>query len=113
MGGIAKTPPPPYYAVIFTSVRTEGDNGYGKMAAEMVKLGSSQPGFLGAESVRNEEGMGITVSYWESPEAIENWKNHLRHKEAQQLGRELWYDTFATRVCKVDRHGLFKPPSAE
>lgn len=110
MSEIAKTPNPPYYAVIFTSVRSEGDNGYEKMANEMVKLGFGQPGFLGAESTRDEGGVGITVSYWDSIEAIDNWKNHPRHMEAQRLGQEQWYEKFATRVCKVERHGLFKAP---
>ena len=109
MSELAKTPNPPYYAVIFTSIRTEGDNGYEKMADEMVKLGFSQPGFLGAENARNINGVGITVSYWDSLEAVESWKNHPRHREAQKLGEDIWYKSFATRVCKVERHGLFKP----
>ena len=109
MSELAKTPQPPYYAVIFTSVRTERDHGYEQMADEMVKLGFNQPGFLGAESTRDINGVGITVSYWASLEAIENWKNHPRHRDAQKLGEDLWYKTFATRVCKVERHGLFKP----
>lgn len=113
MSEIAKSPAPPYYAVIFTSVRTEGDNGYAKMADEMTELGVDQPGFLGVESVRDAEGAGITVSYWDSLEAIENWRNHPRHREAQKSGQELWYKSFATRVCKVERHGRFKPPNAE
>lgn len=108
MSEIAKTPEPPYYAVIFTSVRTEGDHGYEKMSDEMVKLGFNQPGFLGAESVRDEKGVGITVSYWDSLKAIKDWKNHPRHLEAQRLGEELWYKSFATRVCRVERLGLFK-----
>jgi heme-degrading monooxygenase HmoA len=108
MSAIAKTTQPPYYAVIFTSVRTESDNGYEKMANEMVERGFSQPGFLGAESVRDVTGVGITVSYWESLEVIENWKNHTRHKVAQKLGQDLWYESFATRVCQVESLGLFK-----
>ncbi|MDU4961978.1 MAG: antibiotic biosynthesis monooxygenase [Sporomusaceae bacterium] len=103
----------PCYAVIFTSVRTPGDNGYEAMANEMVKLGSDQPGFLGVESVRGADGAGITVSYWDSLAAIERWKNHPRHREAQRLGRELWYEGFATRVCKVERFGGFKLPGRE
>jgi heme-degrading monooxygenase HmoA len=67
---IAKTPEPPYYAVIFTSQRTEGDGGYGHMAERMIDLAAMQPGFLGVESVRGSEGVGITVSYWSSEEAI-------------------------------------------
>lgn len=101
-------PEPPYYAVIFTSVRG-GEEGYAEMAGELLRLVSEQPGFLGAESAREADGAGITVSYWESLEAIENWWNHPRHQVAQAVGAKLWYETFATRVCRVERHGRFKP----
>ena len=98
---IAKTPEPPYYAVIFTSLRTEGDNGYAEMADEMVELAQKQPGYLGIESAR--DGLGITVSYWESLEAIKNWKANERHLLAQAKGHKEWYAAFKTRVCKVER----------
>jgi len=98
---IASTPKPPYYAVIFTSLRTEGDNGYGEMADRMNELAAQQPGFLGIESVR--DGLGITVSYWDSLEAIKHWKANLEHKEAQKSGRERWYSTFRIRIAKVER----------
>jgi heme-degrading monooxygenase HmoA len=98
---IAETPEPPYYAVIFTSLRTEDDNGYGDMAVEMNELAKSQPGYLGVESAREE--LGITVSYWESLAAIKNWKSNARHKFAQQLGREKWYAQYKTRICRVER----------
>jgi len=99
--GIASTPKPPYYAVIFTSRRTEGDNGYGDMAKEMDELAKEQPGYLGIESAR--DGLGITVPYWESPEAIKNWKANERHRFAQQHGRENWYEKYKVRICKVER----------
>lgn len=95
------TPEPPYYAVIFSSYRTEGDNGYAEMADRMVELASEQPGFLGIESAR--EGLGITVSYWASLEAISNWKNNAEHREAQRLGHQKWYSSFRVRVAKVER----------
>lgn len=101
MSSIASTPKPPYYAVIFTSLRTEGDNGYGEMAARMNELAAQQPGFLGIESVR--DGLGITVSYWDSLEAIKNWKANLEHQEAQKSGRERWYSAFKVRIAKVER----------
>ncbi|MBV1787623.1 antibiotic biosynthesis monooxygenase [Marinobacterium sp. D7] len=101
MSLIAQTPEPPYYAVVFTSVRTEGDNGYGEMAARMVELASQQPGFLGVESAREE--VGITVSYWSDLESIRNWKANLEHQLAQKLGREQWYSAFKTRIAKVER----------
>ncbi len=103
MSDIANTPQPPYYAVIFTSRRIDGDNGYGEMADEMLELASQQPGFLGAESVRDATGVGITVSYWESEEAIQRWREHSRHQIAQKLGRDVWYERYAVRVCKVER----------
>lgn len=105
MPSIAETPNPPYYAVIFTSVRTEGDDGYGAMAQKMLDLASQQPGFLGMESARNETG--ITVSYWADLASIKAWKENVEHREAQALGREKWYSTFKTRICKVERdYGL-------
>lgn len=92
-----------YYAVIFTSLRTEGDNGYEAMAEKMVQMASEQPGFLGVESVRDESGAGITVSYWESLEAISNWKKNDAHRIAQDRGKQEWYQQYKTRICKVER----------
>jgi heme-degrading monooxygenase HmoA len=100
--GIAPTPKPPYYAVIFTSVRTDKDfAGYDAMAAKMAELAAEQPGFLGMESVR--DGLGITVSYWESLEAIAAWKRNAEHRVAQKLGNAEWYAAHRVRVCKVER----------
>jgi heme-degrading monooxygenase HmoA len=98
---IATTPAPPYYAVIFTSLRTDGEAGYGDMAQRMVDLAAGQPGFLGIESAREE--LGITVSYWESLEAIRAWKAHAEHKIAQERGRQQWYRAYKTRICRVER----------
>lgn len=107
MSGIKKTPEPPYYAVIFTSQRTEGDRGYGKMADKMVELASLQKGFLGMESAR-DEGVGITVSYWESLESIKDWKENSAHRVAQEKGKTKWYKNFSLRVCRVERHTFFE-----
>jgi len=105
MSVIANTPKPPYFAVIFTSIRTEGDNGYGQTAHRMVELAEQQPGFLGVESAR--EDVGITVSYWEDLSSIKNWKANSEHLEAQKTGRKSWYDSFKVRISKVERdYGL-------
>lgn len=92
-----------YYAVIFSSQRTHGDNGYGAMADRMAELASQQPGFIGVESVRDSSGTGITISYWESLEAISNWKKNETHKVAQEKGKQVWYENYTTRICKVER----------
>jgi heme-degrading monooxygenase HmoA len=105
---IAKTPAAPYFAVIFTSLRTEGDQGYGQTAERMVELAREQPGFLGVESARGEDGLGITVSYWASEAAILAWKLHAEHTEVREQGRSTWYEACHTRVCKVERAYLFE-----
>lgn len=98
---IASTPTPPYYAVIFTSIRTSIDEGYGQMAETMVTLAQQQPGYLGHESAR--ETIGITVSYWKDLEAIRAWKTNLDHLMAQRIGKEKWYASYKTRICLVER----------
>ncbi|WP_445492657.1 antibiotic biosynthesis monooxygenase family protein [Niallia sp. 03133] len=104
----AKTPNPPYYAVIFTSQRTEKDDeGYGKVANLMDELASKQPGFLGVESSRDQDGIGITVSYWNSLESIKLWKDNMPHQKAQEKGKSDWYSKYITRICKVERDYTF------
>lgn len=98
---LAKTPTPPYYAVIFTSVKMENDEGYNEMAERMVELAQQQPGFLGVESARNE--IGITVSYWTDLTSIKNWREHAEHTIAREKGRADWYKAFKTRIAKVER----------
>ena len=101
MSRLAVTPAPPYYAVIFTSERTGEGAGYGDTAAQMLALAASQPGFLGVESARDD--LGITVSYWDSLEAIADWKQNSEHLVAQENGRASWYSAYKTRICRVGR----------
>jgi heme-degrading monooxygenase HmoA len=96
---IADTPKPPYYAVIFSTLRTEIDEGYFETATRMEELAKLQEGYLGIESARNE--IGITVSYWNSIEAIKKWKNNAEHALAREKGKELWYQKYQLRICKV------------
>ncbi|WP_242224112.1 antibiotic biosynthesis monooxygenase [Bacillus cereus group sp. BfR-BA-01380] len=93
----------PYYAVIFTSRLSSETDDYEIVADEMVKLATQQPGFIDVESVRNEAGFGITISYWESLEAIKQWKEHASHIIARKRGREQWYEQFHTRICLVEK----------
>ena len=98
---IANTPKPPYYAVIFTTLRTEFDDGYNEMAKKMEDLAKLQDGYLGIESARDE--VGITVSYWSNIASIIKWKNNVEHTIAREKGRELWYKKYHLRICKVER----------
>ncbi len=99
----AKTPAPPYYAVIFASLRREGDGGYAEMAKKMAALAMLQPGCLGAESARNAEGFGLTVAYFADEADILAWKNHDEHLLAQSCGQTRWYEHYEVRVAKVER----------
>ncbi|MEO6103335.1 MAG: antibiotic biosynthesis monooxygenase [Pseudoxanthomonas sp.] len=102
--GFAQLPKPPYYAVIFSSQRNAHDEaGYGDSAQRMVELAQQQPGYLGVESTRGDEGFGITVSYWETEAAILAWRKHLEHAAIRERGRSDWYDRYELRVSKVER----------
>jgi heme-degrading monooxygenase HmoA len=96
----------PYYAVIFTTLLTKNLADYEKTAIRMEKLAELQEGFLGIESARNE--VGITVSYWNSLEAITKWKHNLEHTEVRKRGREQWYEHYQLRICKVEKDYGFK-----
>lgn len=100
---LSPTPEPLYYAVIFTSVRTEGDRGYAAMAERMADLGSRYPGFLGIESARGADGLGITVSYWRDEDSIRAWKRDTEHEKAQLAGKQTWYSRYSVRIAKVER----------
>ena len=99
---------PPYYAVIFSSIRTKADDaGYAEMAQRMDQLAREQPGFLKIEGVRDETGSGITISYWESIQAIIAWRNHAEHRVAQELGKSVWYESFQLKICRVERTAIY------
>ena len=91
----------PYFAVIFTSIKSDEDNGYALMANRMMELAAKQPGFIGVDSAREE--VGITVSYWRDLASIKQWKNQVEHKQAQRLGKKQWYKSYTIRIAKVER----------
>ncbi len=103
MSRFAPLPDPPYYAVIFTAQRSDGDQGYGVMADKMVSLVAQQPGYIGIESARDAEGLGITISYWRTEADLLAWKQISAHLLAQSLGKTKWYQHYTLRVAKVER----------
>jgi heme-degrading monooxygenase HmoA len=110
----ATTIAPPYFAVIFTSIRSPADpEGYERTAARMLELASQQPGYLGVESARGDDGLGITASYWSSLEAIRAWREQAEHRLAQEQGRTKWYSRFTLRVCRVEQSREFQATSAQ
>ena len=98
----AATPQPPYFAVIFTSQLSDRAEGYDELAKKMLELAAAQPGFLGVESAREANGLGITVSYWRSRAEIAAWKQHSEHQLAQQRGRTEVYTDFRLRIAVVE-----------
>jgi heme-degrading monooxygenase HmoA len=108
MSTIAQTINPPYYAVIFTSVRTLGDNGYESASDEAVEIVSKHKGFLGAESVRDKDGFGMTVSYWDTMESVNEWKRNESHTKAKHQGVKAWYSKYMIRICRVESDNYFE-----
>ncbi len=106
----ASLPAPPYYAVVFTAVRTSGDDGYQETDERLLKLATEQPGFLGVDSARRADGLGVTVSYWKDEESIAAWRDHADHVLARTHGRERWYASFSLHIAKVERaYGFTRP----
>jgi heme-degrading monooxygenase HmoA len=100
----ARTPRPPYYAAIFTSQRRNTDEeGYRLATRRMMELAGEVPGYLGAETVREADGFGLTISYWDSEQAILEWKSQAEHAEIRERGRWLWYEHFEVRIARVER----------
>jgi heme-degrading monooxygenase HmoA len=111
--GFAPRREPPYYSVIFTSQRSGGDAGYDVTAERMVELASTMSGFLGVESARGPDGLGITVSYWESLAAIAAWRDQFEHTAAREAGRAAWYSHYELRVARVERAYGWSAPGPE
>lgn len=101
--GFSDTPPPPYFAVIFTSRLSHDDGGYEAMGIGLAKLAENQPGYLGMETTRGTHRLGITVSYWRDEESILAWKADMKHLLAQKSGIERWYEHYELRVARVER----------
>ena len=104
---LIELPEPPYWSVTFTSLRTPGDDGYAAMGERMAALAATQPGYLGAQSWRNAEGLGITVSYWRSDTDIAAWKRNADHQIAQAAGRAQWYAAYRVEIAQVRRAYAF------
>jgi len=92
----------PYYVAIFTSKRSKVEDGYEEMSEYLDTLVKEQKGFLGQESIRDANGFGITVSYWESEEDIFAWKNNYAHIEAKKLGQKKWYTHYEVKIAQVN-----------
>lgn len=97
-----KSWPDRYFAAIFTTQRSQsGDDVYEIMASRMVALAQNQPGFLGVESVRGDDGIGITVSYWTNHEAIQKWGRQAEHVSVKAMGRQEFYHWYRIRIAEV------------
>ena len=105
---IANTPQPPYIAAIFTSIRTDVEEGYEQMNELTFKELESIEGYLGYEAFRDENGFGVNVSYWKDMEALKNWRDNTLHQKAQELGKGKWYTNYKLRICTVERDYEFE-----
>ncbi|MEU3643811.1 antibiotic biosynthesis monooxygenase [Lentzea sp. NPDC034063] len=99
---------PPYYAVVFTTVRTQEQSGYRDTNARMEELVKDVPGYLGMDHAQNPGGLGITVAYFRDADALTQWRTNAEHQAAQQRGRAHWYQSYTIHVAKVERSHTFK-----
>jgi heme-degrading monooxygenase HmoA len=99
----AKTPKPPYFTVVFTSQRSKVEEGYTEMNDSVWNDAQKLHGFLGSESLRNEDGFGVTVLYFTDMETIHEWSKYQKHLRAKEMGKEKWYEGYRIRIAKVER----------
>mgnify|MGYP002648820607 CR=1 FL=1 len=98
------TYPPGTIAVIFISQRADADeDGYDAAANEMAELVQRQPGYLGVDSVREANGLGITVSYWADEASAIAWRDNEEHSAIRDRGRAGWYVHYDTVIARVTR----------
>ena len=91
-------------AVIFTALRTASDDeGYAAAADTMVERAQAMPGFLGLDSARGADRLGVTVSYWADEASALAWKADAEHAAIRELGRERWYEHYRLIVARVER----------
>jgi heme-degrading monooxygenase HmoA len=81
---------------------------YGAMAQEMVETARTMPGFLDVKSYQAEDGERLTVVKWQDEETLAAWREHARHRIAQRLGREKWYENFHLEVAHLVRSSEFQ-----
>lgn len=104
MAFVSKTPRPPYFAVVFTSVNADVDHSeHTEMYGRMLELAQGYAGFLGIEPARNPDGTGVAVVYWKDRESITAFARDPAHMVAKRKGREIWYRNYFTRICQVER----------
>ena len=107
MKKISNTPSPPYVCAVFTSIRTEINEGYEQMNDILFKEINKVSGYLGNETFRDKDGFGVNVSYWKDMKSLKYWRDNELHKKAQALGKSKWYKEYKLRICKVERNYEF------
>ncbi|MFD8391438.1 antibiotic biosynthesis monooxygenase family protein [Streptomyces sp. NPDC059680] len=104
----AALPEPPYYAVVFTSARTDDDpDGYRRTAEQLSRLVREVPGFLGEDFAHTPGGLAISVAYFRDLAGIERWRGHPAHLAAKRRGRERWYERYTIHIARVEHAGVF------
>ncbi len=95
--------PPPYYVVVFTSRRTEVDDGFSVLDAKLYEKAQTYPGFLGMNSFRVADGWGVALVYWKTLENIDAWRRDEQYRAAKEKGRTVWYSDFWVEICRVEQ----------
>ena len=94
--------------VLFRSKLVDSPDGYDEMSEEMEALAKTMPGFIDVKGYRADDGERLTVVRWETEETMRQWREHARHRVAQQMGREKWYAYYKMEVAEVVREKEFE-----
>jgi heme-degrading monooxygenase HmoA len=94
---------------IFRSrLRPENADEFGELAARMLELAEAMPGFISYKLYTSEDGERCSIIEFESPEHLLAWREHPQHREAQQIGRERYYEEYTLHVGEPTRESRFQ-----
>ena len=94
------------YANIFSYLKSDNNEGYKEMDEETLGLVEHIQGYLGYESVTNNDGRTIFISHWNSSKAINDWRINSRHKVAKSQGKR-WYSAYQSVLVKIESYSEF------
>jgi heme-degrading monooxygenase HmoA len=72
---------------------------YEVVSARMVELARAMPGFVDYKTFESGDGERVTIVTFASLDDHRSWRDHPEHRQAQRLGRERFYASYAIQVC--------------
>lgn len=93
------------YVLFEVTIKKENMDDYLALAAELKSELAKAKGFVRSERFSSlvNEGRLLSLSVWESEDAVAEWRNQVQHRNGQQLGRESIFESYNITVASAIR----------